>query len=532
MERLRMQLIQDILFRLRKGQSERAIARDLGHSRVTVHRYHTLAQEKGYLDPNRPLPDAAQLLSELGPPAPPPRMPSTAEPFRSLVEEALAQGVEMVALHRRLVEQHGYTGSYSSVRRFVKRLQPSAPRAVVRVETPPGGQAQIDFGSVGRLKDPQTGQERVAYVFVMTLSYSRHQYVEFVFDQTIPTWIRCHRHAFESFGGTPKEWVIDNLKAAVLQAALDDPVLSAPYRQMAQHYGGLLHPCRPRTPQHKGKVENGVRYVKRNLMAGETFLDLTDANRRGRRWVKEVAGVRDHGTTHEAPLARFERDEKAVLQPLPPEPFRLMAVREAKVHADCHITVEGSDYSVPHAYVGQRVEVHLYEGTVQVYDGLTLLVTHSRAKRRGERITRLEHYPSDKALYLERTPEVCRERAARIGPSCAAVVEGLLAERPLDQLRAVQKLVGLETTYGAERLEAACVRAIRFGDPRYRRVKTILNAGLEHHPLPEEASPPPTVEAPRKRAHPTALSAAYVHARSVQEFFPPELFFETEAFVC
>jgi hypothetical protein len=367
----------------------------------------------------------------------------------------------------------------------------------------------------------------------MTLSWSRHQYVEFVFDQTIPTWIRCHRHAFESFGGVPKEWVIDNLKAAVLQTAPDDPVLSAPYRQMAQHYGALIHPCRPRTPRHKGKVENGVRYVKRNLMAGDTFTDLADANRKGRRWVKEVAGVRDHGTTHEAPLVRFETVEKAALLPLPTEPFRLMAVREAKVHTDCHVTVEGSDYSVPEAYVGRRVEVHLYEGIVQIYDGLTLLVTHSRAKQRGERVTRLEHYPPHKALYLERTPDVCRQLSHRVGSACAEIVEGLLAERPLDQLRAVQKLVGLETTYGAERVEAACVRAIRFGDPRYRRVKTILKAGLEHHPLPEDAGAPgpsgPGPESERTRG------IRYAHARSVQEFFPPELFeirSETEAAPC
>jgi hypothetical protein len=179
------------------------------------------------------------------------------------------------------------------------------------------------------------------------------------------------------------------------------------------------------------------------------------------------------------------------------------------------------------------VEVHLYEGTVQLFDGITLLVTHPRAQKRGERVTRVDHYPAHKALYLERTPSVCRERAQQIGPACAQVAEGLLSERPLDQLPAVQKLIGLEATYGAERLEAACARALHFGDPRYRRVKTILKAGLEHDPLPDSAEALPTVlpaegtaiGPERKRS---GAAPSYTYARSAQEFFPPELFCEIE----
>jgi len=537
MERLSMHCIQDILYRLRKGQPERSIARDLGHSRDAIRRYHRLARQKGYLDPNRPLPEAAELQATLGPSPTPPCPASTVEPYRTLVEGWLAQGLEMVAVHRRLTDHHGFTGSYAAVRRFVKRLHPGEKRVVLRMETPPGRQAQVDFGSAGKIRDPQTGKERTAYCFVMTLSYSRHQYLEFVFDQSIPTWIRCHRNAFESFGGAPEELVIDNLKAAILHAALEDSVLSAPYRQMARHYGCLIHPCRPRTPQHKGKVENGVHYVKRNFLAGELFFDLHDANRRGRGWVREVAGVRDHGTTHEAPLLRFETQEKTALLPLPAESFHLLSIRAAKVHADCHVTVEGSFYSAPHTHVGKVVEVHLYEGTVQLFDGITLLVTHSRAQKRGARVTRVEHYPAHKALYLERTPSICRERAQQIGPACAQVAERLLSERPVDQLPAVQKLIGLQAMYGAERLEAACARALHFGDPRYRRVKGILKAGLEHDPLPEgvealvEALPgDPSTEETRGRPEgkQTQTAPSYTYARSAQEFFPPELFCEIE----
>jgi transposase len=415
-------------------------------------------------------------------------------------------------MHRHLVERNGYTGSYGSVCRFVKHLRPPTKLAVVRMESPPGQQAQVDFGAVGKLRDPQTGQERQAYCFVLTLSYSRHQYLEFVFDQSIATWIGCHRRAFESFGGAPREIVVDNLKAAVLKAALEDTILSAPYRQMAQHYGFLIHPCRVRTPQHKGKVENGIHYVQRNFLAGATYRDIREANQRGQRWVQEHAGVREHGTTREAPLQRFRQQEAAVLLPLPEEPFHLLEVRPVKVHRDCHVVLEGSYYSVSHTYIGQILEAHLYEKTVQLFAGLTLLATYERATQPGQRLTRLEHYPKSKAIYLERTPEWCRDNAARIGPACKALVLLLLSERPLDHLRAAQSLVGLEESVGAPRLEAACVRALHFGDPRYRRVKSILGAGLENAPLGEAALTPDAAPPPR----------TYTYARGVEEFFPSE----------
>ncbi|HEY3284197.1 MAG TPA: hypothetical protein VGN26_18160, partial [Armatimonadota bacterium] len=161
--------------------------------------------------------------------------------------------------------------------------------------------------------------------------------------------------------------------------------------------------------------------------------------------------------------------------------------------------------------VGQTLEAHLYEHTLQLYRGTQLVVTHPRAQSRGERFTRLEHYPQEKALYLERTPEVCQERAQQVGESCHLLVLYLLVQSSADNLRAVQSLVGLESQVGRERLEAACARALHYGDPRYRRVKAILAAGLESAPLTEEGetfapSPPRT----------------YAHARTPEEFFGSE----------
>lgn len=503
-----MNEIIDIIYRLRKGQSERTIAKALGYHRATVHQYHRFAREKGYLDPEVSLPQAAELLSQLGDQKPPPRWPSTVEPYAALVESWHAAEVEMKAIHRLLCEEHGYRGSYSSVRRFVAARHPVENEGFVRLETKPGEEAQVDFGTAGKLLDPVSGKERVGYCFVMTLSCSRHQYVEFVFDQKMPTFVGCHRRAFAYFGGVVERVVIDNLKAAVLKADLSDPLLSSAYRQMAQHYGFLISPCRPRTPEHKGKVESGVHYVKRNLFPGVAGRDLRAANKAALVWVEGYAGGRTHGTTKKQPLPHFLASEKGALKALPAHPFELCELREALVHKDCHITVGGSYYSAPEAYVGKRLEVHVFENTVQLYDGVKLLFTHQRARQRGERVTHTGHYPKHKAEHLRRTVAYCQERAVEIGPACQVLVEALLSDRPKDRRRTLAALMGLADQYGVRRLEAACGRAIACQDARYIRVKSILTAGLEEVPLPE----PMLLEPP-------SPSPQYRYARSAEEFF-------------
>ncbi len=502
MERLHMNYLRDLIHRVRAGESDRRIARDLGMSRTTVRKYHQWADAQGYLQAGTPFPDDATLAAALGTSPRPPRVASSVEPHRELVQRLLDQGVEMTAIFQRLQDDHGYRGSYSSVRRYVRKLRPAEPQVVVRVHTAPGEEAQVDFGSVGQLYDPDKGRARRAHVFVATLSYSRHQYAELVFDQKVPTWIALHRNAFESWGGVPQRVVPDNLKAAVSKVVLHDPVLGEAYRRLAQHYDFLISPTRPYTPRHKGKVENGVRYVKRNFMAGQEFLDIHVANQRLKTWVRERAGTREHGTTHQAPLHLFHEYERAALSPLPDEAFTLREIKRVKVHPDCHVSIDKSYYSVPYTYARQTLDAHIGERIVEIYRGQDLVATHPRCQKAGEWQTRLEHYPEHKAAYLERTPAYCRQAAARLGPSTSQVVETLLADRPLYRLRSVQAILRLEETVGAKRLEAACARALHFGDSRYQCIKRILNAALDREPLPDTAPPEST------RQHTFARSGA------------------------
>ena len=502
-----MNYLRDLIHRLRSGESERRVACDLDISRITVHKYHQLAQQLGYLDPGTTLPDDAALLAALGPAPQPPRVGSSVEAYRDTVLRFLDQGVEMTAIHARLRDDYGYSGGYSSVRRFVHQICPPEPEAIVRVHTAAGEEAQVDFGPVGSLYDPASGRLRPAHVFVATLSFSRHQYAELVFDQKIPTWIGLHRRAFESWGGVPHRLVPDNLKAAVLEILVDGPVLGEAYRRMAQHYGFVISPTRPGTPQHKGKVENGIHYVQRSFLAGQAFTSIDLANQRLAVWVREVAGTRRHGTTCQAPLHLFEQQERAALLLLPPDPFTLCEIKPVKVHPDCHVTIAGSFYSVPYRYIGQTLDAHIGERVVQLFQGTVLVSTHARAQQSGTWQTRLEHYPQDKAAYLERTPERCRQIARRIGPATTHVADTLLAERPLDRLRSVQAILRLEETVGAERLEAACARAIYFGPVSHRRIKEILNAALDREPLPVATT--------------AVFQPSFTFARSSAEFFTP-----------
>jgi transposase len=499
--------VREILRRLRLGERERRIARDLGLSRNTVAHYRRWAAARGLLAGE--LPDAATLaaLLEPGPTAAAPPAPSCVEPFRAQVVAWHAQGVEGQAVWQLLVEQHGFTGSYSAVKRFLRRLVAATPAATVRVETPPGAEAQVDFGSAGQVLDRATGRLRRAWVFVMVLSCSRHLYAELVFDQDVATWLRLHRAAFEWFGGVPGRVVLDNLKAAIVRAALYDPEVQRTYREGAEHYRFLIAPCRPRTPEHKGKVEQGgVHYVKRNALAGRMFRDLAEANVHLRRWCLEVAGRRIHGTTKQLPLEVFEQVERAALQPLPATAWEPVEWKQAKLHPDCHVVFAAAYYSAPYRLVGQRLWVRGTALQVQVFHQHALIATHRRG-RPGQRMTCPTHLPPDKMLFLLQTPVWCQEQAATVGPACAAFIAALLGDRPLDRLRSAQGVLRLARRYGAARLEAACARAGAVGEHRYQTVKTILVNALDHQPLPAltPVAAPPTP--PR-------------HARPWTDFFP------------
>jgi hypothetical protein len=497
--------VRELVRRLRAGEPDRAIARDLSVARKTVARYRALAQDRGWLD--GPMMALEELEAKLRPCAPERNLPPAyfkAEPYRERILALRQKGLEVQAIFQQLGGGKDLPVSRSSLYRYVQHLEGPSPEAFVRIETAPGEQAQVDFGSAGEMVSPITGEVRKVYFFVMTLSYSRHMYLRFVFDQKVETWLRCHREAFEYFGGVVKKVVIDNLKAAIVKAVLHDPVAQRSYREFAEHYGFLISPCRPKTPRHKGKVESGVHYVARNFLAGRELRDLTELNRDGLIWVEKVAGIRIHGTIKDRPLARFLQVEKAALLPLPSTPYDLGVWKQAKLHPDCHVVVEGAYYSAPHRLIGRTLWIRSNRREVILFHEYERVATHLWGPP-GTRRTNQAHYPPEKVAFLMATPQWCQQQAALIGSGTSEVIGRYLNERPLDRLRTAQAILRLGQKHGPPRLEAACRRALCFEDVRYGTLKRILDRSLESEPLPEFAPARPRRE--------------YLFARSGSEIF-------------
>ncbi len=317
-------------------------------------------------------------------------------------------------------------------------------------------------------------------------------YVEFVFDQKVATWLLCHRHALEFFGGVPERVVIDNLKTGIAKACWDEPEGQYAYRECAEHYGFLISPCRVRTPQHKGKVEQGgVHYMQRNFCGGREATTLTQANTEVREWCRTTAGERLHGTTREKPAARLPR-ERECLRPLPATPYDLAIWKSVKVHRDGYVVFENAYYSAPFKQVGRTLWVRGGAQSVRLYtQDYQLIATHDRAQQPGQRLTHPGHLPEYKLAGVLLTRESCRTQAETIGPETLRVVERLLEHRPEDRLRTAGRILRLAQTFTSARLEAACARAGRFDDTRYVTLKNILQQGLDRQALPEPPAPPP-----------------------------------------
>lgn len=488
--RLSIMNLHELLRRLRAGESRNGIAHALHVSPNTVKAYRRWAEAQHLLE--GALPDLGTLealrAESFGTPRAE-RHPnvSSIESYRAEITELLEQGQQPLNIWRLLNKRHAaaFDASPSAVHRLVRTILSSrAPQVTLRIETAPGEVAQVDFGYIGLLRDGQTDTRRKAWVFVMTLGWSRHQYAEIVFDQTVPTWLLCHQHAFEFFGGVPQRVVLDNLKAAIIHAYTrdEDVEVQQSYRECAEHYNFLIDACLPRKPQHKGKVERGgVGYIKQAfvpLLPEGTSID--EANGQLRQWLMHDAGLRVHGTTREVPLARFEHTERAKLQALPRAAYDPALWKQCKLHRDGHVVFEKSYYSAPHRLIGQTLWLRAGLRETRVFtDDFQLVATHTRATQPGQRFTQPDHLPTHLAQALALNRDTCQPRAEAIGAATAQVVRELLAARPVDRLRTVVRLLRLADDFTPERLEAACVLALAYGDTSVCTLKRILRERLD-----------------------------------------------------
>jgi len=479
-----------VLVRLRQGDSDRDIARARLMGRPKVAALRALATREGWLAPATLLPEDAAIAAVIGQARRARSTISTAEPHRELITRWAREGISGVVIHAALCREHGYTGSYSAVRRMLGTLAAAEPPdATVRLQFAPGEAAQVDFGAGPKLLDPARNEVRRTWCFVMTLCFSRHQYVEFVWDQTVATWLGCHRRAFEWFAAVPGRLIIDNAKCAITKACARDPLVQRAYAECAEGYGFKIDPCPPNDPAKKGIVEAGVKYVKGNFLPLRQFRDLADLNAQARRWVMTEAGTRIHGTTREPPLARFAV-EKPLLRPLPAIAPDLGVWTKVRLHRDCHAQFDWCYYSAPFPLIGQDLWLRATDSAVALYQDYRQVALHPRGRRRGQRFTVRDHLPPDAQAFFAHDRDWCVEQAGRVGTACAELVTRLLADHIVERLRAAQSTLRLAERYGPARLEAACLRALVHDSPFYRTVKTILAGGHDQQPLPTATDTP------------------------------------------
>jgi hypothetical protein len=336
----------------------------------------------------------------------------------------------------------------------------------------------VDFGRLGLVWDPATEKRRVAHALLVTLVYSRHQYVHVSFSQTVKDLIAGLEDAWEFFGGVTARVVLDNLKAAITKADRYDPVFSRTFAEYAQWRGFVIDAALRRHATGKPHVERNVQYLRESFFRGETFLDLAHVQREAVRWCRETAGQRLHGTTRRRPFAVFEDEEKPKLGPLERPRFDPPGWSACKVHGDHHIQFRKSLYSVPTRHVGKTVWVRGDAKLVRIYVDGECVKTHEVVAE-GRRSTDYADYPAELAPYAMRDPEAIVREAQRQGEHVGRWVEQLLAGPfPWAKLRQAQKLLRLANQYGRSRVEAACRRALYFDLINVRRVETILTADL------------------------------------------------------
>lgn len=500
-ERLSMRKIQEVLRLHAAGHSQQDISRSCGIGRSTVGEYLQRAREAGL---GWPLPDdldTAALERCLFPPALAVEAAARGMPDWGVVHRELRRpGVTLWLLWEeyKAVHPQGYQYTW-----FCQQYRAWAARTdvVMRQSHRAGEKLFVDYaGPTVPIIDRTTGEIRQAQVFVAVLGASNYTYAEATWTQGLDDWLMAHVRAFAFFGGVPEIVVPDNLKAGVQAAHRYEPDLNPSYAELAAHYGVAVIPARVRKPRDKAKVEAGVLVVERWILARlrhRLLFSLAELNQvlgegltaLNHRAFKKLSGSRRQW---------FETLEQPALRPLPAESYEFACWKKARVNIDYHIEVERHYYSVPYTLVRQEVDVRLTATTVEVFDQRQRVASHRRDRQPGRYTTVTAHMPKAHREYAEWTPERLVRWADQTGPSTAALVERILTTRPHPQqgYRSCLGILRLSKTYGADRLEAACRRALAIGGFSYKSVDSILKRGLDQQPLPDptpstESAPPP-----------------------------------------
>ena len=354
-------------------------------------------------------------------------------------------------IYQRLCEA-GYQGGRTIVKDYVHRIRPRRSQAFLKLDFAPGECAQCDWGEFGTITVGST-RRRLSF-FLMVLCYSRRMYLEFTVLQKMEFFLQCHENAFAAFGGVPNRVMVDNLKSAVLQRLVGvAPVFNPKYLDFSRHWGFEITPCNVRAGNEKGRVENGVGYVKKNLLAGLELADFAALHSAGALWMDTVANVRMHEATHQRPMEMFE-DERAHLGRINPAGFDLARVCQVRANKQFRVPLDTNHYSVPSRLAGQRLTLKAYADRVCIYEGDQLVARHPRSMDRHKDIEEPEHA---RQLLVQR--KSAREQRLLVqflalSPRAGAYREGLEAKRVNARVH-LRKILALAEIHGKEAVARA-----------------------------------------------------------------------------
>lgn len=385
--------------------------------------------------------------------------PSKLDPFKGEIVRLLERHPYTTVQILRHIRQGGYQGGYTILRDFVAKVRPPKKRAYLTLEFAPGECAQIDWGNYGSV--PVGSTRRRLSFFVMVLCYSRLMYVEFSLAEKMEHFLSAHQNALQFFGGVPSKIMFDNAKVAVLSHPPGAAAVFNPrYLDFAAHYGFEPVACNVRKANEKGRVENGVGYVKKNLLNGLEITHFETLQPAARAWMEEVANCRIHGETKERPIERFA-SEKASLSPLPEMAYDVAVTETVLASNQCWVRVDSNRYSVPPRLASTRVLMKRYPDRICLYEEGRLVVTHTRSYDRRQRIRDPEH---QKAL-LARRPKA-REQyllsdfLALCGGAQAYYQK--LTQKHLHAMAHVRKIMALKELHGNQAVARAIEDALEF----------------------------------------------------------------------
>jgi transposase len=380
---------------------------------------------------------------------------SACEAHREWIESQVQLGRNAVSIYQDLVELHGFTHRYNSVKRFVAKLRAREPERFDVLEFAPAEEAQVDFG-LGAPTLHKAGRYKRPFLFVMTLKYSGKSFRKTVWKADQESWARLHEEAFHAFGGCVRYVVLDNLKAGVLRPGLYEPELNPLYAALLAHYGVVADPCRVRDPNRKGTVENAIQHTQGTALKGKRFDSVEAQNTWLAHWEERWAAPRIHGRKKRQVLEMFQ-EEKSQLLPLPAARFRYFKQGKRTVDDAGLIQVDGSYYAALPAAPHSEVIVRIYDREIEILDATGQCTRrHQKSLRKGS--FTLES--GDRLFNPSRESVRLLSKAQRIGPHTAAFAQELFARLGRPGQRALYGLTSLTRTYPRAAIEDICARLL------------------------------------------------------------------------